>query len=72
MAAKKFYPSISVTSKKNCKPYFIIIIITVLIMIGIFWLVNFKTHSFFRRLPQVLYVLLRAKKVGHQRHYLDF
>jgi hypothetical protein len=36
MAAKKFWPSISVPSKKNCKPYFIVIMITDLIMIGIF------------------------------------
>jgi hypothetical protein len=28
--------------KKNCKLYFIVIMITVLIMIGIFWAVNFK------------------------------
>jgi hypothetical protein len=49
MAVKKFYPSISVTSKKkkNRKPYFIVVMITVLIMIGIFWVVNFKTRNYF-------------------------
>jgi hypothetical protein len=29
--------------KKNSNPYFIVIMITVLILIGIFWVVNFKT-----------------------------
>jgi hypothetical protein len=29
--------------KKNCNPYFIVIMITVLIMNVIFWVVNFKT-----------------------------
>jgi preprotein translocase subunit SecE len=33
--------------KKMCKPYFIVIMITVLIMIGIFWVVNFKTRNYF-------------------------
>jgi hypothetical protein len=33
--------------KKNCKPYFIVIMITVLIIIGIFWVVNFKTRNYF-------------------------
>jgi hypothetical protein len=35
------------TSKTICKPYFIVIMITVLIMIGIFWVVNFKTRNYF-------------------------
>jgi preprotein translocase subunit SecE len=44
MPAKKFWPSLSVNSKKkkNCNPYFIVIMITVLIMKVIFWVVNFK------------------------------
>jgi hypothetical protein len=42
MADKKFWPSLSVNSKKNCNPYFIVIMITVLIMNVIFWVVNFK------------------------------
>jgi hypothetical protein len=33
--------------KKNCNPYFIVIMITVLIMTGIFWVVNFKTRNYF-------------------------
>jgi hypothetical protein len=34
--------------KKMCKPYFIVTMITVvLIMIGIFWVVNFKTRNYF-------------------------
>jgi hypothetical protein len=34
--------------KKNiCKPYFIVTMIPVLIMIGIFWVVNFKTRNYF-------------------------
>jgi hypothetical protein len=33
--------------KKNCKPYFIVIMITVLDMISIFWVVNFKTRNYF-------------------------
>jgi hypothetical protein len=28
--------------KKNCKPYFIVIMITVLIIIGIFWVVKLE------------------------------
>jgi hypothetical protein len=48
MAAKKFWPSLSVNSKKkNCNPYFIVIMITVLIMNVIFWVVNFKTQNYF-------------------------
>jgi hypothetical protein len=44
MPAKKFWPSLSVNSKKKmCNPYFIVIMITVLIMNVIFWVVNFKT-----------------------------
>jgi hypothetical protein len=31
--------------KKNCNPYFIVIMITVLIMNVIFWVVNFKTQN---------------------------
>jgi multidrug resistance efflux pump len=46
MPAKKFYPSFSVISKKKCNPYFIVIMIIVLIMIGIFWVVNFKTRNY--------------------------
>jgi hypothetical protein len=48
MADKKFWPSLSVNSKKkkkNCNPYFIVIMITVLIMNVIFWVVNFKTQN---------------------------
>jgi hypothetical protein len=33
--------------KKNCNPYFIVIMITVLIMNVIFWEVNFKTQNYF-------------------------
>jgi hypothetical protein len=33
--------------KKNCNPYFIVIMITVLIMNVIFWVVNFKTKNYF-------------------------
>jgi hypothetical protein len=33
--------------KKKFKPYFIVTMITVLIMIDIFWLVNFKTRNYF-------------------------
>jgi hypothetical protein len=48
MADKKFWPSLSVNSKKkNCNPYFIVIMITVLIMNVIFWVVNFKTQNYF-------------------------
>jgi t-SNARE complex subunit (syntaxin) len=48
MADKKFWPSLSVNSKKkNCNPYFIVIMITVLIMNAIFWVVNFKTQNYF-------------------------
>jgi hypothetical protein len=36
MTAKKFWPSLSVIKKKKCNPYFIVIMITVLIMIGFF------------------------------------
>jgi preprotein translocase subunit SecE len=48
----------------NCNPYFIVVMITVLIMIGIFWVVNFKTRNYFvifyytERLSQVTYVRL--------------
>jgi hypothetical protein len=48
MPAKKFWPSLSVNyKKKNCNPYFIVIMITVLIMNVIFWVVNFKTQNYF-------------------------
>jgi preprotein translocase subunit SecE len=48
MPAKKFWPSLSVNSKKkNCNPYFIVIMITVLIMNVVFWVVNFKTQNYF-------------------------
>jgi hypothetical protein len=41
-------PSLSVNSKKNnCNPYFIVIMITVLIMNVIFRVVNFKTQNYF-------------------------
>jgi F0F1-type ATP synthase membrane subunit a len=33
--------------KKKCNPYFIVIMITVLIMNVIFWVVNFKTQHYF-------------------------
>jgi hypothetical protein len=42
-AGQKFWPSLSVNSKKNCNPYFIV----VLIMNVIFWVVNFKTQNYF-------------------------
>jgi hypothetical protein len=54
--------------KSNCNPYFIVIMITVLIMNVIFWVVNFKTRNYFvifyytERLLQVIYVQWRAKK----------
>jgi hypothetical protein len=51
--------------RKNCNPYFIVIMITLLIMNVIFWVVNFKTQNYFvisttytERLPQVIYVRL--------------
>jgi hypothetical protein len=48
MPATKFWPSLSVNSKKkDCNPYFIVIMITVLIMNVIFWVVNFKTQNYF-------------------------
>jgi hypothetical protein len=48
MADKNVWPSLSVNSKKNnCNPYFIGIMITVLIMNVIFWVVNFKTQNYF-------------------------
>jgi hypothetical protein len=53
-----------ISKKKNCNPYFIVIMIAVLIMIGIFWVVNFKTRNYFvifyytERLPKVIYVRL--------------
>jgi hypothetical protein len=48
MPAKKFWPSLSVNSKiKDCNPYFIVIMITFLIMNVIFWVVNFKTQNYF-------------------------
>jgi hypothetical protein len=34
-------------TKKNCNPYFIVIMITVLIMNVIFWVVNLKTQNYF-------------------------
>jgi low temperature requirement protein LtrA len=54
--------------KSNCNPYFIVIMITVLIMNVIFRVVNFKTRNYFvifyytERLLQVIYVQWRAKK----------
>jgi preprotein translocase subunit SecE len=49
MPAKKCWLSLSVNSKKkkNCNRYFIVIMITVLIMNVIFWVVNFKTQNYF-------------------------
>jgi uncharacterized membrane protein len=48
MPAKKFWASLSVNSKKkNCNSYFIVIMITVLIMNVIFWVVNFNTQNYF-------------------------
>jgi hypothetical protein len=49
MPAKKFWPSLSVNSKKIkiYNPYFIVIMITVLIMNVIFWVVNFKIQNYF-------------------------
>jgi hypothetical protein len=38
---------LSIQKKKNCNPYFIVIMITVLIMNVIFWVVNFKTQNYF-------------------------
>jgi preprotein translocase subunit SecE len=42
MPAKKFWPSLSVKSKKKCNPYFIVVMITVLITNVIFWVVKLK------------------------------
>jgi preprotein translocase subunit SecE len=39
--------AVIVIQKKNCNPYFIVIMITVLIMNVIFWVVNFKTQNYF-------------------------
>jgi hypothetical protein len=47
MPTKKFLPSFCHFKNKNCNPYFIVIMITVLIMIGIFWVINFKTRNYF-------------------------
>jgi hypothetical protein len=66
MPAKKFWPSsVNSKKKKNCNPYFIVIMITDLIMNVIFWVVNFKTQNYFvistyytERLPQIIYVRL--------------
>jgi hypothetical protein len=65
MAVKHFYLAVNFCHfKKNiCKPYFIVTMITVLIMIGNFWVVNFKTRNYFvifyyTRLAQVIYVRL--------------
>jgi MFS superfamily sulfate permease-like transporter len=38
---------VSIQKKKICNPYFIVIMITVLIMNVIFWVVNFKTQNYF-------------------------
>jgi hypothetical protein len=63
-AGQKMLAAILSFQKKNCNPYFIVIMITVLIMIGIFWVVNFKTRNYFvifyytERLPKVIYVRL--------------
>jgi hypothetical protein len=38
---------LSIKKKYNCNPYFIVIMITVLIMNVIFWVVNFKTQNYF-------------------------
>jgi hypothetical protein len=38
---------VSQFKKKICNPYFIVIMITVLIMNVIFWVVNFKTQNYF-------------------------
>jgi hypothetical protein len=55
----QFWPSLSVNSKKkNCNPYFIVIMITVLIMNVIFWVVNFKTQNYFV-ISTTQYVYLR-------------
>jgi hypothetical protein len=32
--------------KSNCNPYFVVIMLTVLIMNVIFWVVNFKTRNY--------------------------
>jgi hypothetical protein len=66
MPVEKFWPSLcQLKKKKNCNPYFIVIMITVLIMNVIFWVVNFKTQNYFvistyytERLPQIIYVRL--------------
>jgi hypothetical protein len=66
MPATKFLAVIvcQFKKKKNCNPYFIVIMITVLIMNVIFWMVNFKTQNYFvistaqNVLPQVIYVRL--------------
>jgi hypothetical protein len=48
VCTKKFWPSLSVNSKKKkCNPYFIVIMITVLIIYVIFWVVNFKPRNYF-------------------------
>jgi hypothetical protein len=38
---------LSLQKKKMFKPYFIVIMITILITSGIFWVVNFKTQNYF-------------------------
>jgi hypothetical protein len=38
---------LSILKKKNCNPYFIVIMITVLIMNVIFWVLNLKTQNYF-------------------------
>jgi preprotein translocase subunit SecE len=62
----------------NCNPYFIVVMITVLIMIGIFWVVNFKTRNYFvivyytERLSQVIYVPTTALILFIHVRFLEY
>jgi hypothetical protein len=47
MPAKKILPSFCHFKKNEIHTYLIVIMITGLIMVGIFWVVNFKTRNYF-------------------------
>jgi hypothetical protein len=47
MPAKKNLPSFCHFKKNEIHTYLIVIMITGLIMVGIFWVVNFKTRNYF-------------------------
>jgi preprotein translocase subunit SecE len=57
--------------KKTCNPYFIVIMITVLIMNVIFWMVNFKTQNYFV-ISTTQNVYLRLYRIVGFLEYLSF